>query len=134
MTIEQIGVTRPAAVVHEAGDRSHFQSSHPSQALVRPPPIAFVRVVRGDRFPEHRVTEGADAEPRYRIKILDPPDVAGVGKLVSELVTDADGRAFEAAPQLQRFVTWCHRHHVSRRHRGKDPVNNHLRETFQRIL
>ncbi len=109
--VEQVGVARPAAMVHQPDDRLDPEFGEPAQPFVGEAPVAAVRVVRRHRLPQDRIAQRADAERGDAIEILDAVPVAGLGELVAIVVADADHGTFEPAPKLHgaglavRFLT-----------------------------
>ncbi len=99
--IDQAGVARAGAVVHQAGDGAHLQFAQAAQALVRPPPVEAVRRVRRDPLPEHRIAQRLEAQPREQVEIAEPLLMAASQRLVEEPVADPVHRALMPAPQLQ---------------------------------
>jgi hypothetical protein len=100
--IEQAGVTRAAAVVHQPRNRRDAERMQPRQAFVMPAPVALVGMLRRDRFPQDRIAQRLDAERGNGIKIGDAVGVAGLGKLIAEIVAHAGNGTFDATPQFQR--------------------------------
>jgi hypothetical protein len=95
-------VPRPAAVVDEADDGPHPEVAQAGQALVGPRPVDD-RGVRARRalLPQHRVAQGADAEPREAFEVAGSRDVAVALELAEVGVVHAVDRALHPTPHLE---------------------------------
>src|SRR5205085_5940719 len=67
-----------------------------------PTPVRLLGVIRGDRLPDHRVAQRANAEAREPVEILGPARMTRLEALVAEGIADARDGAFDAAPKLER--------------------------------
>ena len=74
-----------------------------------PVPSAYVRVLGGDRLPDSGIAQGLDAKRRDGVKVGGAMVVARINDLVAELVSGANNRAFEPAPQFERLYFQHHR-------------------------
>ena len=98
---DQVGVAGAAAVVHQAHDRPHAKLAKTRQPGVRPAPVARLRIVRRDAFPQHRIADRLEPESGEQLQVGWPVVVAGAAGLVAEPAPDPLHRAFVPAPQFQ---------------------------------
>ena len=99
--VQQVGVARPAAVVHQPRHHAHAELAQPTEACVGEAPVAAVRMLRGHVLPQHRIPKRVHAERGEPIEVARPPMVTRQARLVDLPVTDAKHRAFVSAPQLE---------------------------------
>ena len=102
---DQAGIARAAAVVDEAGDRAHAEVADLGEPRVAPGPVAVIRRVRGDAFPQQGVAQRLDAEVRKGGKIAGPVVMPRQPRLIPVRVADAIDGAFQPPPKFQSNST-----------------------------
>jgi hypothetical protein len=89
-------------MVHKADDGAHAQVAQVPQSFVGLSPVARIRSVWRDVFPQDWVAERGDAEGGKAIEIIEPMSVPGSRNLVVKAVADPVDRALDTAPELER--------------------------------
>ncbi len=103
LRIEQTGVPRARAMVHERGDHLDPALAEVFEPLVVPRKVELSRRLGRDRFPQDRIADRFDAETDHRVEVVEAGGVPGFDDLVTIFVADANDRTFDPAPQLQRW-------------------------------
>src|SRR5215213_9500128 len=102
LRIEEIGVARPRAVVHQGPDHLDAMLAQMLEPLVVPGKVELAWSFRSNRLPQDRVANRLDAELDHRVEVAEARVMTGVDQLVAIVVADPDDRTFDPAPQLER--------------------------------
>ncbi len=87
--IDQAGVARAAAVVHQADNRGDPCVAQGRQALVRPFPVGAGNAVRRSALPQDRVADRADTESSKLGYVVEPVSMTVAVHLAVIIVVDA---------------------------------------------
>jgi hypothetical protein len=101
--IGQAGVARARPVMNEATDDGNAKLAQPRQPNVVPREVELVGPVGRHRFPDDGIAHRLDPQSGDRVQVVEPGVMPGLDDLVPEVVADANDRAFNPAPELQRF-------------------------------
>jgi hypothetical protein len=104
LRIDQTGIARAAAMMDKTCNRPDAEFAQASKTLVRPGPVADVRMLGRDGLPHDRVAHRPDPESRDGIEVGQALKMSCLLHLIAELVSDLHNSALNAAPQLERLA------------------------------
>jgi hypothetical protein len=98
--VQQIRVTRAAAMVYQTRDRADAKFAQSGQALVGPAPVGVSHAVWRGSLPQNRVPHRADSQPGDQIQVAQAVVMTAADGLVKVPITNPINRCLRAAPQL----------------------------------
>jgi hypothetical protein len=91
-------------MMHHARDNIDAQLAQPMKARIMPGPVLFLEAVGRDAFPKHGTAQGAGAECRDAVEVLQSIGMAGFRDLVPPCIADTNNGGFNPAPDFERMA------------------------------